>query len=120
MSSDGSHVAELSESKGFLRIYPTRTTAAAKALLDRDDMNAESIALKAMTIAAEICVYTNHNFVTEVGILSDDNIGGMQGSKSHIRVRTSFCALLTGGGFNKDQGSCISITLRGRMSIMRS
>ena len=44
----------------------TFALAAAKALLDRDDMDAEAIALKAMTIAADICVYTNHNFVTEV------------------------------------------------------
>lgn len=44
----------------------TTISAAAKALLDRDDMDAEAIALKAMTIAADICVYTNHNFVTEV------------------------------------------------------
>jgi hypothetical protein len=29
-------------------------------------MDAEAIALKAMTIAADICVYTNHNFVKEV------------------------------------------------------
>jgi ATP-dependent HslUV protease subunit HslV len=29
------------------------------ALLDRDDMDAEEIARKAMAIAADICVYTN-------------------------------------------------------------
>jgi HJR/Mrr/RecB family endonuclease len=29
-------------------------------------MDAEQIAHKAMSIAAEICVYTNNNFVTEV------------------------------------------------------
>ncbi len=29
-------------------------------------MDAEEIAHKAMSIAAEICVYTNNNFVTEV------------------------------------------------------
>lgn len=45
---------------------PSQKTAAAKALLDRDDMDAEQIAHKAMSIAAEICVYTNNNFVTEV------------------------------------------------------
>lgn len=39
--------------------------AAARALIDRDDMSAEEIARKAMTIAADICVYTNHNFVFE-------------------------------------------------------
>ena len=39
--------------------------AAAKALLDRDDMDAEKIAKKAIGIAADICVYTNNNFVIE-------------------------------------------------------
>jgi ATP-dependent HslUV protease subunit HslV len=39
--------------------------AAALALMDTD-MSAEEIAKKAMTIAADICVYTNHNFVTEI------------------------------------------------------
>ena len=38
--------------------------AAALALMD-SELTAEQIALKAMTIAADICVYTNHNFVTE-------------------------------------------------------
>ncbi len=39
--------------------------AAARALYDRDDMDAESIARKAMEIAAKICVYTNDNIVVE-------------------------------------------------------
>lgn len=38
--------------------------AAARALLD-SDLDAEAIARKAMTIASEICVYTNDNFVVE-------------------------------------------------------
>ena len=38
--------------------------AAARALLDTE-MDAETIARRAMTIAAEICVYTNSNFVLE-------------------------------------------------------
>lgn len=38
--------------------------AAARALLD-SDLDAEAIARKAMAIAAEICVYTNANFVIE-------------------------------------------------------
>lgn len=38
--------------------------AAARALLDTDQ-DAETIARKAMSIAAEICVYTNANFVVE-------------------------------------------------------
>ena len=39
--------------------------AAARALIDRPDMDAEAIARKAMSIAADICVYTNHNVVLE-------------------------------------------------------
>lgn len=38
--------------------------SAARALIDTD-MDAEAIARKAMTIAAEICVYTNSNFTVE-------------------------------------------------------
>jgi ATP-dependent HslUV protease subunit HslV len=38
--------------------------AAARALMDTD-RNAEEIARKAMEIAADICVYTNHSFVVE-------------------------------------------------------
>ena len=38
--------------------------AAARALIDTDT-DAETIARKAMQIAAEICVYTNHNIVVE-------------------------------------------------------
>ena len=41
-------------------------TAAARALIDVDGMDAEAIGRKAMTIAADMCVYTNHNFVTEL------------------------------------------------------
>ena len=40
--------------------------AAARALMDRDDMDAEAIARKAMQIAADICVYTNEEVVLEV------------------------------------------------------
>ena len=39
--------------------------AAARALADVVDMDAEAIARKAMQIAAEICIYTNHNIVIE-------------------------------------------------------
>jgi ATP-dependent HslUV protease, peptidase subunit HslV len=39
--------------------------AAARALIDTD-MDAETIARKAMKIAADICVYTNHTLVVEV------------------------------------------------------
>lgn len=38
--------------------------AAAKALLDTD-LSAEEIALKAMKIASEICIYTNQNIIME-------------------------------------------------------
>ncbi len=39
--------------------------AAARALADLDNMNAEAIARKAMKIAADICVYTNDNVTLE-------------------------------------------------------
>jgi len=40
--------------------------AAARALIDLDDVTAEAIARKAMAIAAEICVYTNTHLTLEV------------------------------------------------------
>ncbi|MCW5699503.1 MAG: ATP-dependent protease subunit HslV [Rhodospirillales bacterium] len=39
--------------------------AAARALIDRDDMDAETVARRAMEIAADICVYTNRNIIIE-------------------------------------------------------
>ena len=39
--------------------------AAARALIDRDEMSAEEIARKAMAVAADICVYTNDSVVIE-------------------------------------------------------
>ncbi|WP_339632913.1 ATP-dependent protease subunit HslV [uncultured Sneathiella sp.] len=39
--------------------------SAARALIDRDDMEAEDIAKKAMAIAAQICVYTNESVTIE-------------------------------------------------------
>ena len=39
--------------------------AAARALIDRDDMEAEAIARRAMDIAAGICIYTNDSIVVE-------------------------------------------------------
>ena len=39
--------------------------AAARALIDVEGLDAEAIARKAMGIAADICVYTNHNLVIE-------------------------------------------------------
>lgn len=39
--------------------------AAARALIDRDDMDAEAIARRSMAVAADICVYTNSKIVIE-------------------------------------------------------
>ena len=39
--------------------------AAARALADRTDMDAEAMARKAMNIAADICIYTNNELVIE-------------------------------------------------------
>jgi ATP-dependent HslUV protease subunit HslV len=39
--------------------------AAARALMDRDDMDAEAVARRAMAIAADICVYTNTDVTIE-------------------------------------------------------
>ena len=39
--------------------------AAARALIDRTDMDAEAVARKAMDIAAGICIYTNQDIVIE-------------------------------------------------------
>ena len=43
---------------------PAAAAAAARALMDTD-LNAEEIAKKSMTVAADMCVYTNHNFIVE-------------------------------------------------------
>jgi ATP-dependent HslUV protease subunit HslV len=39
--------------------------AAARAMTDREDLDAEGVARRAMAIAAEICVYTNTNLTVE-------------------------------------------------------
>jgi ATP-dependent HslUV protease subunit HslV len=39
--------------------------AAARALIDLDDLDAEAIARKAMRIASGICVYTNESIILE-------------------------------------------------------
>ena len=39
--------------------------AAARALIDLDDLDAEAVAKKAMAIAADICVYTNNSLTLE-------------------------------------------------------
>jgi ATP-dependent HslUV protease, peptidase subunit HslV len=40
--------------------------AAARALLDNTELDAESIVRKALTIAGDICIYTNHQHTVEV------------------------------------------------------
>ena len=40
--------------------------AAARALIDQPGLDAEAIALKAMAIAAKICIYTNENVTVDV------------------------------------------------------
>lgn len=40
--------------------------SAARALLENTELSAEDIAKKALTIAGDICVYTNHNHTIEV------------------------------------------------------
>lgn len=42
-----------------------RASAAARALVDQPHLDAEDVARKAMNIAADMCVFTNHNFVVE-------------------------------------------------------
>ena len=39
--------------------------AAARALIDRDDLDAEAVARRSLEIAADICIYTNKNIVIE-------------------------------------------------------
>ena len=39
--------------------------SAARALIDQEKLSAEDIAKKAMTIASDICIYTNSNFTIE-------------------------------------------------------
>jgi ATP-dependent HslUV protease subunit HslV len=39
--------------------------SAAKALLKNTDMNAKDIAIESLNIAADICIYTNHNIISE-------------------------------------------------------
>jgi ATP-dependent HslUV protease subunit HslV len=39
--------------------------SAARALIDREEMDSEAIVRRAMQIAGDICVYTNHNLIVE-------------------------------------------------------
>jgi ATP-dependent HslUV protease subunit HslV len=43
----------------------TFAMAAARALLHNTELDAEDIVRKSLTIAADICVYTNHNHTIE-------------------------------------------------------
>ncbi len=46
--------------------------AAARALIDQNDLDAEAIARKSLEIAAGICVYTNDNVILES--IPDQNV----------------------------------------------
>ena len=48
--------------------------SAARALIDKDDLDAETIARKAMGIAADICVYTNDSLVIERELSTSNKI----------------------------------------------
>ncbi len=39
--------------------------SAAKALIKHTSMNAKEIATESLNIAADICIYTNHNIISE-------------------------------------------------------
>ena len=41
-------------------------TAAARALVEHTELSAKDIVEKALHIAADICIYTNHNLTVEV------------------------------------------------------
>jgi ATP-dependent HslUV protease subunit HslV len=39
--------------------------SAARALLDNTELSAEDVVTKSLTIAGDVCIYTNHNFTVE-------------------------------------------------------
>ena len=47
-------------------------TSAARGMLDNDKLTAEEIAHRSMKIAADLCVYTNHNTTSEVIEIPED------------------------------------------------
>ena len=47
-------------------LIPCRILWMEQALLEGDNYSAEQVARKAMKIAGDICVYTNHNLLVEV------------------------------------------------------
>ena len=51
-------------------------TAAARALVDIPGLDAMAIAKKSMNIAADTCVYTNHNFIIETILGNEEKEGG--------------------------------------------
>ena len=59
-----SRVDQLSSSKSGLELVE-EAMAAARALQQNTDLSAHEIAEKALHIAADICVYTNHNVIVE-------------------------------------------------------
>ena len=61
--------------------------AAARALMDTE-LDAEQVARKAMTIAADMCIYTNHNFVTEV-LVCDQDKDWSSSSKDELAASSS-------------------------------
>ena len=50
----------------FILFYFATHTAAALALVDQPGVGAEEIVRRAMKIAGDICVYTNHNVLLEI------------------------------------------------------
>jgi ATP-dependent HslUV protease, peptidase subunit HslV len=46
-------------------MFSPHHSAAARALIDMPELDAEDVAKKAMNIAANMCVYTNHEFIVE-------------------------------------------------------
>lgn len=71
---DKEHIIELDGSGNVIEIHGgvlgigsggLFALSAAKALLHHTEMDAEEIAEKAMKIAADLCIYTNHNWVKE-------------------------------------------------------
>jgi len=58
--------------------------AAARALVDVPGLTAYDVAKKAMTIAADTCVYTNHNFTYQI-INADGTTSSGEGGESKIK-----------------------------------
>lgn len=58
--------------------------AAARALMDSEDLDATAIAEKAMNIAADTCVYTNHNFTRESINVDQQSEDPKEGSKEDL------------------------------------